>query len=590
MQATKKTRNPFYGTSGPRDADIVIVGEAWGQQEAAAQAPFVGYSGQELDRILMEAGIIPSACFKTNLVAARPPDNDITNFFYKTLEKKNAEVQLYRGLYPRPNILAGIENLKQQIEKIRPRLVLAVGNYALWALTDNYSVGNTRGYKVPTGIVNWRGSQLNARPTFGLRSAPVLPIIHPAAILREWGYRQLTVHDLKTRAPLAGTSEWEEPVEYVNALWKPSWVDATTQLHRWEIMASEAEKNDTFIEISTDIETWQKQWIACIGLAVNREAICIPLFYFEKGKVVNYWPHQQELMLITRIRRLLSRSGVKVIGQNFLYDLQYLSAHWFLEPTVSFDTMLAHHVLWPGTPKGLHNLSSLYCRHHVYWKDESEEWDVKAYGHEDLWKYNCKDVLKPIEIAETLKRLLTWSDMWPQYNDAQEQMELAFSMMKRGVRINKEVRNEVRLELLQEVGRVSDYLLQCVPKCERWSGVKDQTPWFRSNTQLQRIFYDLYKVKPVLHKKTRRPTTDKNALPILAKRLPLFAPIMKMIEDLRSKSVYINNFLNAKLDPDGRMRCSFNPAGTDTFRWSSSENAFGRGGNLQNIPEGDEDV
>ena len=38
------------------------------------------------------------------------------------------------------------------------------------------------------------------------------------------------------------------------------------------------------------------------------------------------------------------------------------------------------------------------------------------------------------------------------------------------------------------------------------------------------------------------------------------------------------------------MRCSFNVAGTETFRWSSSKSAFDKGTNLQNIPEGDEEA
>jgi DNA polymerase I-like protein with 3'-5' exonuclease and polymerase domains len=36
------------------------------------------------------------------------------------------------------------------------------------------------------------------------------------------------------------------------------------------------------------------------------------------------------------------------------------------------------------------------------------------------------------------------------------------------------------------------------------------------------------------------------------------------------------------------MRCTYNLAGTETFRFSSSEDAFGFGTNLQNIPKGDE--
>src|SRR4029077_12934026 len=47
-----------------------------------------------------------------------------------------------------------------------------------------------------------------------------------------------------------------------------------------------------------------------------------------------------------------------------------------------------------------------------------------------------------------------------------------------------------------------------------------------------------------------------------------------------------STFINARLDVDGRLRCSFNPCGTYTFRYSSSKNAFWSGTNLQNIPKG----
>ena len=43
----------WFGTSGPRDAEIVIVGEAWGVEELHQQRPFVGSSGKELDRMLL---------------------------------------------------------------------------------------------------------------------------------------------------------------------------------------------------------------------------------------------------------------------------------------------------------------------------------------------------------------------------------------------------------------------------------------------------------------------------------------------------------------------------------------------------------
>ena len=61
-------------------------------------------------------------------------------------------------------------------------------------------------------------------------------------------------------------------------------------------------------------------------------------------------------------------------------------------------------------------------------------------------------------------------------------------------------------------------------------------------------------------------------------------PLTHAIETYRSLSVFRNTFIMAPLDPDGRMRCSINVAGTETYRFSTSKNAWGRGTNLQNIP------
>ena len=50
-------RDLYYGTSGPHNAKVVIVGESWGEREAQEKQPFVGSSGYELDKMLAEAGV-----------------------------------------------------------------------------------------------------------------------------------------------------------------------------------------------------------------------------------------------------------------------------------------------------------------------------------------------------------------------------------------------------------------------------------------------------------------------------------------------------------------------------------------------------
>ena len=61
-------------------ADIVIVGESWGEEEEEAQAPFIGPSGRLLKGLLSSVGIAFGECFVTNVFNLRPkPSNDITD-------------------------------------------------------------------------------------------------------------------------------------------------------------------------------------------------------------------------------------------------------------------------------------------------------------------------------------------------------------------------------------------------------------------------------------------------------------------------------------------------------------------------------
>ena len=70
----------YYGTSGPRDARIVVVAESWGEHEDRYKEALVGPSGKEFDRMLGEAGIHRSTVLCTNIVAERPQNNETFNF------------------------------------------------------------------------------------------------------------------------------------------------------------------------------------------------------------------------------------------------------------------------------------------------------------------------------------------------------------------------------------------------------------------------------------------------------------------------------------------------------------------------------
>ena len=557
----------YVRASGPHKARVMLVGEAPGAEEEKAGLPFVGASGKELTRMLHEAGFIRSECFITNVCRMRPPENDISKFFVTKTEATRLGLPEVMGKYPMPIIGEGIEELKHEIEQCEPDLIIALGNTALWALTGEW------------GITNWRGSYLYVETPHWLywdRRIPVLPTYHPAAILRQWNWRAAAVHDLKRARAILDEGVPDPGYDFVI---EPSFRDVMDYL---SMVEEQAFGRDALNRVSVDLETRDRH-IACLGLGLDdRNAICIPFMCVERDE--GYWAPDQELAIVLRLRELLPR--LKVIGQNFIYDTQYTIRHWALWLPLFFDTMIAHAVCFPGTPKGLDYLSSLYCRYHRYWKEESKDWDPKL-GERQLWEYNCKDCVTTWESGRELHKVLEAYGLEEQFSFELQMVERALRSMLRGVRMDLKRRDDMVGELMNAANEREVYLHNILDGMVLAKS-KGAKPWYRSPIQQRKLFYEELGLPVIRHRKTGKPTVDDEALPTIGKREPLLLPLIERLRELRSINVISSTFVQMPLDHDNRARCSYNPVGTETFRFNSSEDAFGFGTNLQNIPRGDE--
>lgn len=568
--------DPRQFTSGPLDAEIMVVGESWGYEEAKVQKPFVGESGKELKRIIRDAGYDPNTFLFANVVNANPPGNDLARWTTNaTTGKKISGWYFVKGLYVNQAINDNINRLYQLIDNVKPKLIIACGNWALWALTDNYSIGKAKGVMFPTGIMTWRGSQLRSSVPNETKGTPVLPVIHPAAILRQWDLRQLAVHDIGMRSPLALAGRWDPPT--YKFLVRPTADQVVSILGSWQTSCK---------RVSCDIETVGGN-INCIGFARSHtEAVCIPFLELEGPTLRPYYSTADYLRVAETIRQFLS-SGIEIVGQNFMYDIQYLQRFLFVSPTkvnVVDDTLLMQHVCWPTLRKSLDFLSSLYCEHHLYWKDDRKEWH-KGDDLHSLWSYNCVDCVRTLEIRDELAKLIETKNLSEQYAFQMEQWYMAVEMMNRGMAIDENVRFQMKMELTNAMNEITAYLKEIVPK---WMlPAKSKTEWYRSAAQQKDLFYERLNCKVQFNRKTGSASLDTEALTTLKSKYPLFTPIFDRLETLRSVGVFLNTFLSTGLD-QGRIKCSYNVGGTTTFRWSSSSSAFGIGTNLQNIPKGDE--
>ena len=539
--------------------------------------------------MLAEAGIQRPECFSTNVVPAHPPHNETWRFFEVTKNAHASGVPLVRGLYPSALVSQGLHALYSQLATIRPKVVIAIGNYALWALTHCTGFttpSETEGRRVPSGIDSWRGSMwfCDAAPA-PLQDLRLIPLLHPAGIMREWYKRAVTAQDLRVRVPMALRGDWR-PHPPPTTLSPPSYEQAIARLNLWKAKADVGEK----FRLVSDVETVPSRGLlACIGFSDSPHfAMTIPLIIPADGgkRFEDAWPFEQELELLKLIRQVLTHPNIMVEGQNFLYDTQWFFAFLACIPRCDFDTMLAHHLLFPGTPKGLDYLSSLYCQYHWYWKDDGKEWDVKEEPHK-LWNYNSLDCLRQFEVGTVLRELIPKMGQERQWAETLERNALALRMMLRGVKIDQSRRGKLAVDLAITASHFEEWFQRIVP--QEWIDTSSDKPWYRSPQQQRQLFNDILGLRLPTHRKTGQPTLGKEGIETLRSRHPEFTRLFTAIKDYRSLEVFHKTFVAAPLDYDGRMRCMFNVAGTETFRWSSSENAFGRGTNLQNIPKGSEE-
>lgn len=545
--------------SGPCPAKIMIVGEIPGDEEVRTGRPFEGSAGQELSRLLADAGIMRSLCFLTYVCRTKLSAGVEPIAFKRT--QITADHVDYEGTMIHRSVREGITYLKQEIEMCRPNVIIAIGNLALWALTKEAS------------IQKWRGSEmLCALPVYG-NAIKVIPTYSPSMVLRVWSLRGIVLQDLKrvlreSLTPVLTVTDYKFTTRPDFNQCQHVLVAILNQLN--------ATKQGEFLPISVDIET-RRNYIACIGFAWTKfDAICIPIMCVES--VSGYWEEQQEVRLVELMRQILTHPRIEIIGQNFLYDAQYLYRYWAILVSRTFDTMIAQHVCYPGMEKGLDFLSSMYCDHHLYWKDDGKEWREDM-DEDKLWRYNCMDCVRTFEVSVVLKRIIKAYKL-DQVNDFQQ--ALAWPVLKtmlRGIRIDHSKKAKIAAELLSELNSRQLWV----------NDVVGEPLNIQSSDQMKTFVYGIMRQKPILNRKTKQPSCDDEALRKIGDREPLLKPILNKIAEMRSIKVFLSTFINSSADQDGKMRCSYNITGTDTYRFNSKKNVFGSGMNLQNIPSGDEE-
>lgn len=553
---------------GPIPARIMLVGEAWGADEEREGIPFVGASGQELNRMLHEAGILRSECFVTNLVNHRPPGNDLGAWI--AMKKKGVTPQhvWMRDKKVLPVVWEGYHQLMAEIEMVQPNLIVAFGNTALWALTGHW------------GILKWRGSQLKAEVIQGAGvrelGLKLIPTIHPASVLREWSQRASVLNDLRRAAKHLDSREYHPPKW--NFIIRPNFsqvIDVLSTLHR-RLEAGE----ETWLDF--DIET-RGGHIECFSLSWSRlDAICVPIMSYDGRE--GYWSLEEETQILYLMYKVTTHLKAKVRWQNGLYDAQYVHRWWHFVPRGGQDTMISQHTIFSDLPKSLAFQASTYAEWYVYWKDEGKHWNPKM-APETRWKYNCLDCIYTREVGEVETSVVEKLNLQRVHQFQQAMFWPVLRAMLRGIRVIEENAASLAGEIQDQISLREEFLKEVLGYVINIDSPKQMMALFYEDLQQQVIMTRAKKGQPA------HPTCDDDALRRIGEREPLLRPITSCVADLRTLGKFLGDFVMAKRDHDGRMRCSFNIGGSEsgksapkTYRLSSSKNPFGSGANLQTIP------
>lgn len=516
--------------TGPRQAKIMIVGEAPGAREDEEHAAFVGASGQLLRSTLRDVGIDPEACYITNAAKCRPPENRTPT---RTESKACSE-----------------SYLQEELRRVQPDLVVPVGNAALQAFGRS-------------GITKRRGQPED----FG--SFVLFPTFHPAYVLRSPQHGPLFRSDLERLARLArgeSSSVERTRIKVVRTASQLKWL--RRKLEEADVISFDLE---TSSEGSGKNHRYHKPWdpggnIVMAGFSWEvGSGVAVPLHHAQS-------PWRDPDAVLRFLKPALENQTKKYVAHNGKFDCTWLASKGvFVRQT--FDTMLAAHILDENRSKGLKELSQVLLGVDAY--DVGEE--LKDAYNMDLRRlaiYQAKDVdytlrlywtFRPQLIEEGRLKKVFQKVMMPASNEL-----VKVETVGMYVHVNR-LKKQLKLKE-RERDRIDAKLRSYVPKAKR------DTINFRSSQQVAKwLFGDLG--LPLVEKtKSGAPSTAESTMNQLAGR----HPACKLLLDYRTvETKHIRTYLRSwdeKRDRRNRVHTNYKLFGTVTGRLSSEKP------NLQQVP------
>lgn len=445
-------------------------------------------------------------------------------------------------------IQESLETLSNDLKAFNPCCVLYLGELPLKALRVYHS------------LASYRGSLFR-----GMNGYKSLSSFEPKQVFKNWDWSPLFSFDVKRAVEQSESPELKLPNRKLRAVMSANdCIEALRAIPKNHLIAIDIEGGIPNPK-AAKAEYRFLNGITCISVATAiDDAFIIPLKDFSS---------ETKAKVLFELARVLGSCDYPKVLQNGLYDW-FCLAWYFKLPVrnIVWDTMLSGWELYPELPKGLGTQTSLYTLEPFYKFERKVDDDMTHYS------YCCKDSAVTLEIQQAHQKYFTPGQLAHFKFNMSIMPALQFMMLK-GIRYNKKASDERKAEIQAEM---QEFQIACNTLAGREINLN-------SPKQMCDLLYKQFGFEPIYAKQGNRRTNTLTAnadalLKTIVKQgaeahpFLLNALLWKKLESARKQ-------LEIDLDPDGRVRCSYNIVGTDTGRLSCQGSPTGSGNNLQTIME-----
>lgn len=504
--------------TGPIGAKIMIVTEGPSSAESAARKFLVGQDHRELDRLLQEAGINKANCWLTGVSKFHVPDGPRGSKIPYATRAKQADIDLQQQVY----------DLQEEVNGIKPNVILALGKTALWAFSGRTEIGD------------YRGSIL-----FGM-GRKFIPTYNPFHL--NWqsyapefiGYwnRQIILFDFKRALAQSQFPEIKRPLRNL---------EICTSSYQ---LAQFRDKYKHKLRMSVDIEANGTCVPVCIGLSLDKShGICVPLWNCDG---ISHIPDSDMVQIWIILAQMLWEK--EIVGQNFNYDRDKIGRLGFVIRKLVADTMYKAQAINPELPKGLGFNTSIYTEEPFYKNEGMYQGSIS-----DLMTGCARDACVTLEVDANQESDVIEIGQKAYYEKFLMRLpEFYYGMEQQGFKVDHAERDRLLHKYIEWDERVRFELYQL-------TGTEINV---NSNPQIKILLFENFGLP-------RKDSTGEEAITELlnsasAIKKPEHRKVCELILEGRRVRKSISTYLMAMPDFDGRMRTTYFPC-LETGRSSTGQ-------------------